>query len=316
MRYVNLGHSGLKVSTVSLGSWLTFGTAVEQAASDRIVAQALELGINLLDTADVYNLGAGEQALAAAIAGRRRQDLVIASKCYFPMSGDVNDRGLSRKHIFESVELSLRRLQTDYLDLYQCHRPDPETPLRETAMAMDDLVRQGKILYWGVSMWPADRIAEVVRLAEDRGWHAPISNQPRYNLFDREIEAEVIPACTRVGVGQIVFSPLAQGVLSGKYRPGVGAVPGTRAGDHRVNQFIGQYLSARHLEQAARLAQLAQRFGHPAATVALAWCLRQANVNSVIIGATSEAQLSENAAAADLDLPAEICAELEELFPA
>ncbi|MCA8958826.1 MAG: aldo/keto reductase, partial [Planctomycetes bacterium] len=188
MLYRTLGDSGLRVSTVSLGSWLTIGNVVGQDATDALVGRALDLGINLLDTADVYNRGEGERALAGALRGRRRQNLVLASKCYFPMSDDVNDRGLSRKHIHESVDQSLARLGTDYLDLYQCHRPDPDVPLRETVMAMDDLIRRGKVLYWGVSEWPADRIVEAVQLARANGWHAPISNQPKYNLFDRGIE--------------------------------------------------------------------------------------------------------------------------------
>ena len=181
MQYANLGRSGLKVSRVSFGCWLTVGNVLDQATSDDLVRRAVDLGINLLDTADVYNMGEGEIALGRAIEGLKRESLVIASKCFFPMSDEVNDRGLSRKHIVESVHASLRRLGTDYLDLYQCHRPDPETPVEETAMAMNDLIRQGKVLYWGVSYWPARLIVQAVQFCRSHGFHAPISNQPPYN---------------------------------------------------------------------------------------------------------------------------------------
>ena len=316
MKYVNLGRSGLKISRVSLGSWLTFGNSVEQRMVDEVVGRAVDLGVNLLDTADVYNRGEGEKSLAKAIKGCRRTHLVLASKCFFPMSDDVNDRGLSRKHVFESLHASLSRLETDYLDLYQCHRPDPETPLGETVMAMDDLIRQGKILYWGVSEWPAERIVEAVELAESGGMHAPVSNQPKYNLLEREIEKDVIPASERVGVGQIVFSPLAQGVLAGKYRAGEAPAADTRAANPRINQFMGRYLTDDRLSQVARLLELCARYDVPPTQVALAWCLRIDNVNSVIVGANQVSQIEENAAAADSNLPPDLESALEKLFPA
>jgi aryl-alcohol dehydrogenase-like predicted oxidoreductase len=314
MDYRHLGSSGLRVSAVSLGSWLTYGNTVDQATTDRIVGKALERGVNLLDTADVYGRGEGERALAKAIAGRRREHLVLASKCFFPMSDDVNDCGLSRKHVVESLHQSLVRLGTDYLDLYQCHRPDPGTPVEETAAAMDDLIRQGKVLYWGVSMWPAELIARTVELCRSGGLHAPISNQPVYNLFEREIETEVIPTSESLGVGQIVFSPLAQGVLTGKYRPGGEPERGTRAADRRINQFIGRYLTIECLEQVAALTGLAREAGLSPAVLALAWCLRQPSVASVIVGATSVAQLEQNLAAAEVKLAPDILARLDQLF--
>ncbi len=316
MQYSNLGRSGLKVSRVSLGSWLTLGMAVDDKQSQEIVHGALDLGINLLDTADVYNRGEGELALGRAIAGLRRQDLVLASKCFFPMSDDVNDRGLSRKHIHQSIEQSLLRLGTDYLDLCQCHRPDPETPVEETVLAMHDLITQGKLLYWGVSMWPAQLITEAVAFCRQHALHAPISNQPKYNLFDREIEAEVIPVCQRLGLGQIVFSPLAQGVLTGKYQPGVEPAADTRGGNARVNQFIQRYLTERHLQQAQGLVALAERQGVSAAALALAFCLQQENVSSVIVGASSRQQLQTNVQAVELALSPQCMLELEDLFPA
>lgn len=314
MEYRRLGSCGLKISVVSLGSWLTYGNTVDQATTDAIVGKALDQGINLLDTADVYGRGEGERALGKAISGRRRQHLVLASKCFFPMSDDVNDQGLSRKHVVESLDQSLERLGTDYLDLYQCHRPDPETPVAETAAAMDDLIRQGKVLYWGVSMWPAERIVRTVTLCREAGLHAPISNQPLLNLFDREIEADVIPSCGELGVGQIVFSPLAQGVLTGKYRAGGEPARGSRAADTRVNHFIGRYLTPERLEQVAALSVLAREAGLAPAVLALAWCLQQPLVSSVIVGATSVAQLEQNLAAAEAKPAPELLARLDELF--
>ena len=317
MQHRKLGRSGLQVSAVSLGSWLTIGNTVDQEAATRLVRRAHELGVNLFDTADVYARGEAEVVLGQAIAGMRREHLVLASKCFFPMSDDVNDRGLSRKHVLESAHSSLRRLRTEYLDLFQCHRNDPETPVEETVMAMDDLIRQGKLLYWGVSCWPAWRIAEAVRFARSNGLHAPISHQPLYNLFDRAIEEEVLPACEALGLSQIVYSPLAQGVLTGKYRAGAdGPDANTRAGNPRINQFIGRYLTAERLQQVEGLVALAARRDVRPGQLALAWCLHRSQVASVIVGATSEAQLEENVKAADLRLPPELVAELEDLFPA
>lgn len=314
MQYGNLGRSGLVVSRISLGSWLTMGNAIEQATSDALIRRAVELGINLLDTADVYNIGEGEKALGAAISGLRREDLVIASKCFFPMSDGVNDRGLSRKHIHESVRGSLARLGLDYLDLYQCHRHDPQTPVEETAMAMDDLIRRGLVLYWGVSYWPARLIVQAVQFCRDHCLHAPISNQPPYNLLSRDLEAEVMAASAQVGVSQIVFSPLAQGVLSGKY--GDGQRPAdARASDGRANRFIGRYLRADCIERTQQLVALAERIGESPSKVALAWCLRRPEVASVIVGARTLAQLEENVAAVDLTLSDEITSELDRIFP-
>lgn len=313
--YANLGRSGLKVSRVSLGSWLTIGNAVDEAGSGELVRRAFDLGINLFDTADVYAMGEGEVALGKAIAGMRRDHLVIASKCFFAMSDHVNDRGLSRKHIVESIHGSLRRLGTDYLDLFQCHRPDPETPVEETCMAMDDLIRQGKTLYWGVSYWPARLIVQAVTFCRAHGFHPPISNQPPYNLLNRELEEEVLDAAAEVGVTQIVFSPLAQGVLSGKYRAGEAPASDTRAADERVNRFIGRYMTDDQLAKATALAELASNTGATPSQIALAWCLRRPEITSVIIGARTVAQLEENAAAAALQLSDDVLAELERIFP-
>lgn len=310
-----LGASGLKVSAIGLGSWLTVGTMVDAAAGERLVRFAFERGINLFDTADVYNRGEAERALGHALRTLPRHHLVLATKCFFPMSDDPNDRGLSRKHVQESLLGSLRRLGTDYVDLYQCHRFDPDVPLHETAMVMDDLIRRGLVLYWGTSQWPAARIAEVVALCRAEGWHRPISNQPLYNLFDRGIEAEVLPTSLELGIGQLVYSPLAQGVLTGKYAPGAALPEGSRATDDRGSGFIERYLTADHRERAARLVALAALHGLTATQVALAFCLRQRGVASVLVGARDERQFASSLAALDVVLPAPLVAELEQVFP-
>lgn len=316
MRYRPLGQSGLKVSVVGLGSWLTFGNQLGSGDSDRLVRAAVDAGVNLFDTADVYKDGEGERALGRAIRGLPRHKLVLATKCFFPMSDDPNDRGLSRKHVHESLAASLRRLGTDYVDLYQCHRFDPETPVLETAMAMDDLIRRGLALYWGTSQWPAERLAEVVELCDARGLHRPISNQPLYNLFERGIEAAVLPTSARCGLGQLVYSPLAQGVLTGKYEPGKPPPAGTRAADERANQFVGRFLTDERVRKAQRLAQLAQAHGLTATQVALAFCLRAREVSSVLVGARDEAQLAGSLAAVAVELPAPLLAALQQEFPA
>ncbi|MEC8653209.1 MAG: aldo/keto reductase family protein [Planctomycetota bacterium] len=316
VQYRYLGGSGVKVSAIGLGSWLTIGNEIDDAASEDLVAKAFERGVNLFDTADVYNQGEGERALGRSIGALPRHNLLIATKCYLPMSDDVNDRGLSRKHIHESIKQSLRRLGTDYVDLYQCHRFDPEVPLRETALAMHDLIQQGHVLYWGLSMWPAERIAEVAGLCRREGWHAPVTNQPLYNLYRRDIEASVVPTSLREGLGQLVYSPLAQGVLTGKYTPG-GALPsGSRATDESGKQFVSRYMTDEHLQKAQRLTELAARHGYDATQVALAFCLRNEGVSSVLIGAKSVAQLDHNLSALDATLSSECVAELHEIFPA
>jgi voltage-dependent potassium channel beta subunit len=313
--YRSLGRSGLRVSVVGLGSWLTIGNAVEQAAGERLVHAAFERGVNLFDTADVYNQGEGERALGQALRTLPRHRLVVATKCYFPMSEDPNDRGLSRKHVHESLHGSLRRLGLDYVDLYQCHRFDPETPLLETAMAMHDLIVRGHVLYWGTSQWPAERIAEVVALCRAEGLHAPIANQPLYNLFERGIEAAVLPTSVRHGLGQIVYSPLAQGVLTGKYRSGSPLPAGSRATDVRSQQFVQRYLTPERLAQAQQLVDLAERHGLTPMQAALAFCLRDPGVASVLVGARDERQLAASLAAADAVLAPEVVAELERIFP-
>ncbi|GAB4140122.1 MAG: aldo/keto reductase family protein [Planctomycetota bacterium] len=316
MKYRTLGASGLKIGAVSLGSWLTIGGSVDAKGSERIVRAAFDRGVNLFDTADVYRRGEAEKALGAALKGLPRHRLVLASKCYFPMSEDVNDRGLSRKHVHESVDASLRRLSVDYLDLYQCHRFDDETPLIETARAMDDLIRRGKILYWGTSQWPAERIAEVVLLCRAEHLHPPISNQPLYNLFERGIEEAVLPTCARMGISQIVYSPLAQGVLTGKYGLDGRAPKDARGADVSSNQFLGRYLTPDRLARAREFADLARAAGARPEVLALAFCLRDPRVASVIVGARTPEQLESNLAAAEYEMPPDLLSQIEEIFPA
>ena len=240
---------------------------------------------------------------------------MIATKAFFPMSQRPNDRGLSRKHLFESVEASLRRLGTDYVDLHQCHRPDPSTPIEETVCAYEDLVRQGKVLYWGVSEWSGAQIHDACRVAGERLAYRPISNQPQYSLLRRKIESEVLPACEREGLSQIVFSPLAQGVLSGKYSGG--AKPsGSRATDTQRNQFMRAYLEPETLARVDRLQPIANELGISLAQLALAWCLRKRSLASVIVGATRASQLEENVKASGIELPAELLARIDAIAPA
>ena len=314
MRYRSLGRSGLKVSEIALGSWLTLGSSVDRAATRAIAQRAFELGVNLFDTADVYAEGQAEQALGFALGELPRHHLVLASKAFFPMSDDPNDRGLSRKHLFESVEGSLRRLGTDYLDLHQCHRADPETPLEETVTAYQDLVRQGKLLYWGVSEWPAGEITRACHIADARCGPRPISSQPEYSILQREIERDELPACEREGIGQIVWSPLAQGVLTGKYAGGRRPA-GTRGADPQRRVYMADYLGPDLLERVAKLAPLAADLGLSPAQLALAWCLRQASVASAIVGVTRIEQLEDDVGASGVALPAAALARIDELFP-
>lgn len=310
MNYANLGRSGLKVSRIGLGSWMTYGTCVDRETTAACVRGAFEAGVQFFDTADIYAFGAAESVLGDVLQEYRREDLVLATKAYWPMSENVNDRGLSRKHLFESIHASLQRLRTDYVDLYQCHRHDPETPVEEVVRAMDDLVRQGKVLYWGVSCWTAEQIVDAVRTARLLGAHPPISNQPPYNMLERSIESEVLPACEREGLSQVVFSPLAQGLLTGKY---TSARPpsGTRAADERLGRFLRPLLVDENLRKVAALQGLARELDRPLSHLALAWCLRQPNVASVIIGATRPEQVHENVAAVTLHLQDDVLQRIE-----
>jgi aryl-alcohol dehydrogenase-like predicted oxidoreductase len=314
VQYRQLGYSGLRVSEIALGSWLTLGSSVQASESRALVQRAFELGVNLFDTADVYSEGACEEALGKALRDLPRDAVVIATKAYFPTGPDPNARGLSRKHLIASVEASLRRLGTDYLDLHQCHRFDPETPLEETIATYADLVRSGKLRYWGVSLWSPRQLLRARWIARRLRAPAPISNQPEYSLLAREPERRLFRASRWLGVSQIAWSPLAQGVLTGKYR--AGALPeGTRAADALRSNFMARYLAPETLARASALAELAAERGLSAAQLALAWCLREPNVASVVVGATRISQIEDNAAASGLALDAELLARLDRLFP-
>ncbi|MHB8509329.1 MAG: aldo/keto reductase family protein [Candidatus Dormibacteria bacterium] len=312
MDYRKLGRSGLTISSIGLGSWLTYGNAVDRDRGIACVRRAWDSGINFFDTADIYNRGAAETELGLALEGIERSQYVLATKVFWPMSDNVNDRGLSRKHIFESMEKSLKRLRTDYVDLYQCHRYDEETPLEETLRALDDLVTQGKALYVGISEWTADQVGAALEVQEARGFRRLISSQPQYSMLWRSIEKDIIPLCEKEGIGQVVWSPLAQGVLSGKYLPGQPPPPDTRATHERTAGMISGWLNDQVLEAVQRLKPIAEGLGVTTAQLALAWVLRQQNVTSAITGASRPDQVDENVKATEVHLDAATLAAIDE----
>ena len=313
MKVRNLGHSGLRVSVVGLGSWLTYGGAVEEARAAACLRRAYESGINFFDTANVYARGRAEEVVGRAIAPLRRESLVLATKVYFPMADGPNERGLSRKHVTEQCHASLRRLGVDYVDLYQCHRYDRETPLEETCAVMCDLIRAGKVLYWGVSEWNADQIAAAVMLCRVRGWPEPVSNQPQYSALWRRIERSVLPATARYGLGNVVWSPLAMGILTGKYTDATKPPGGSRAAGSSAD-MMERYFSQPVLDAVASLAPLAREAGAPLSALALAWCLRRPEISSVIVGATVPEQIDENVAAADLAVDPAVFARMDAIL--
>lgn len=318
MEYRKLGKWGMRVSEISLGSWLTYGHAVDEKATAEQVHYAFEKGINFFDTANVYAHGEAEVTIGKALKSFRRDECVIATKVFFPVGNGPNDRGLSRKHIFEQCHRSLQRLGTDYIDLYQCHRADPDVPMYELVRAMDDLIRNGKILYWGVSEWNADQIQDAVETALACNAMPPASNQPQYNMLSRRIESTVVPTSTRLGLGQVCFSPLAQGVLTGKYKPGEAVPSDSRAADERQNAFLvgRQTMTKDALETVHRLVGVATELGITMSQLALAWCLRLPNVSSVITGATRTQQIDENVKASGMKLPPEILSRIDDLLEA
>jgi len=310
MQYRRVGATGLEVSAVSLGGWRTFGGSIEQEATQGVIRAALDGGVNFIDLADVYARGAAEEAAGKVLAGLPRHELVISSKCFWPMSEAPNDRGLSRKHILESCDRSLARLGMDYLDLYFCHREDPTVPLVETVRAMDHLVNQGKVLYWGTSCWSAERLRETHRLCAEHGWHAPIVEQPQYSLLVRDVEEAVEPAVAETGMGLVVWSPLAGGALTGKYDAGI--PEGSRGAS---TQWLDGYLTDEGLERLRAFSGLAAEAGCRPSQLALAWLLRCGTVSSVITGATRADQVEENLAAAELEVDDALAARLDTLFP-
>lgn len=314
MNYRRLGDAGVRLSEIGLGGWLTFGNAVDLQQTMAVMNQAFEVGINFFDTADVYARGNAEEAWGEALKGRQRSSYVLATKVFFPTGEGPNDRGLSRKHIFESCHASLRRLRTDYLDLYQCHRFDDQTWLEETVRAMDDLIHQGKALYWGFSEWPADQIEKCLQIC-GKGYYAPKGSQPQYSLIHRNIEKDVMPLCHRAGIGQVVWSPLAQGILTGKYKPGQPPPPDSRAQDQRQNQFITRLVQdSQLLQRVQRLVPIAREKNCSLAQLCLVWVLRRPEVTSCIVGATKPNQVEENARASAITLDAEMARRMEEVF--
>ncbi|HEY0314451.1 MAG TPA: aldo/keto reductase family protein [Allosphingosinicella sp.] len=311
MRRRQLGSSDLQVSEISLGSWLTFGVGVEADRARAVVDKAFELEINFIDTANVYGRGAAETFLGEALKGRPRDSYVLATKLYFPMS--ATDRGLSAAQVEKQLDASLQRLGTDYVDLYQCHRYDAETPLEETMAALTRAVSSGKVRYIGFSEWPAEKIRAAVEMA---GVEKFVSSQPQYSLLWREPEGEVIPLCAANGISQIVWSPLAQGVLTGKYAPGTTPPQGTRATSDEMGGFMDRLMQDEVLEAVQRLKPLAAEAGLSLAQFALAWVLRDPNVASAIVGASRPEQLAENAAASGAQVDLGLFAEAERIAAA
>ncbi|KOX01620.1 aldo/keto reductase family protein [Streptomyces sp. MC1] len=314
MEYRHLGRSGLVISEIAYGNWLTHGSQVEADAATACVHAALEVGITTFDTADVYAATRAESVLGEALKGERREGLEIFTKAYWPTGPGRNDRGLSRKHLMESIEGSLRRLQTDYVDLYQAHRYDVATPLEETMEAFADIVHSGKAHYIGVSEWPAEQIRRAHALA--RELRIPlVSNQPMYNALWRVIEAEVVPACEELGMGQVVYSPISQGVLTGKYQPGARPPEGSRATDDKGGaDMIARWMRDEVLEAVQQLKPLAAEAGLSLAQLAVAWVLQNPNVSAAIIGASRPEQVVENAKASGVVLEADLMARVEEVL--
>ena len=315
MEFRYLGNSGLKISEITYGNWLTHGSQVENDAATACVRAALDAGISTFDTADVYANTAAETVLGEALKGQRRESLEIFTKVYWPTGpGGKNDTGLSRKHIMESINGSLTRLQTDYVDLYQAHRYDTETPLEETMQAFADVVRQGKALYIGVSEWTADQIRAGHALAKDLGIQL-ISSQPQYSMLWRVIEGEVVPACEELGISQIVWSPIAQGVLTGKYQPGQAPPAGSRATDDKGGaDMIKRWMDDDLLTRVQQLRPLADEAGLTMAQLAVAWVLQNPNVASALVGASRPEQVEDNVAAAGKKLDADLMSAIDDVL--
>jgi voltage-dependent potassium channel beta subunit len=322
MQYRRLGSSGLKLSALSFGAWVTFGTSIGRSQARELISRAFDAGVNFFDNAEVYSNGEAERIMGDALADLRlpRDAWCVSSKVYF---GSVKDpaptqKGLSRKHVIEACEQALRRLRVDHLDLYYCHRPDPETPLEETVRAMDHLIRQGKVLYWGTSEWSAEAIRSAARIARANGLHAPTMEQPEYNLLHRDrVEKEYAPLYAEIGLGTTIWSPLASGLLTGKYDHGI-------PDDSRMRTPGYEWLARRlstpegeaQLERARRFSALAKELGEKPAQLAIAWCLRNPHVSSVILGASRPEQLRENLGALGLvdRLDADVVARIEAIF--
>ncbi|MDR0271261.1 aldo/keto reductase family protein [Paenibacillus sp.] len=311
MKYRRLGGSGLKVSEISLGSWLTYGGYVERENAVNSIKAAYDLGINFFDTANVYEKGAAEVLVGETLKAYPRESYVLATKAYWPMGDGPNDRGLSRKHIMEQAHASLKRLNHDYVDIFYCHRHDPETPLDEALRAIDDLVRQGKVLYVGVSEWQASQIAEALGVADRYLLDRIVVSQPEYNMFHRYIEKEIMPLSERSGIGQVVFCPLAQGLLTGKYTS-VSEIPQ----DSRAAklEWMRKGITEEKVNQVKQLEGIAKELGISVGNLALAWILRNNNVASALVGASRPEQIIENAKASGVELSVDVIDRIEEIL--
>lgn len=313
MEYRRLGRTGLKVSEISLGSWLTYGGYVEEKNATASIEKAYDLGINFFDTANVYMRGEAELVVGKALKQYVRDSYVLATKVFWPMGDGPNDKGLSRKHVIEQCHASLKRLGTDYVDIYYCHRFDQDTPLDETLRALDDLVRQGKVLYVGVSEWTAEQITEAVHLADKKLLDRIVVNQPQYSMLERYIEKEVLPVSEKHGIGQVVWSPLAQGILTGKYKKGTAAPEGSRASQEKYGTLFG-LLTDENLDKVELLKEVAANNEITLSQLALAWILRQSNVASALVGASRTEQLEENVKASGIKLSDETLSTIEDIL--
>lgn len=315
MEYRRLGSSGMYVSEITYGNWITHGSQVEQEAAIKCVRAALDNGITTFDTADVYAGTRAESVLGKALKGVRRESYELLTKVYWPTGPGKNDRGLSRKHIMESVHASLKRLNTDHIDLYQFHRFDFETPLEESLAAFDDLIRQGKIFYIGFSEWNSDQIKAALRIQDEHGYTRFVSSQPQYSMLWRVIESQVIPTSSSNGIGQIVWSPIAQGALTGKYLPGKKPPAGSRATDKKGGaNMISRWMRDEVLSAVQELKPVAEQNGLTLAQLAVAWVLQNPNVSSAIIGATKPAQIKENVKASGVKLDSTTMREIDRIL--
>jgi aryl-alcohol dehydrogenase-like predicted oxidoreductase len=309
MKNRQLGSSDLQVSEISLGSWLTYGGGVERDQAEACVAKAFDVGINFIDTANVYASGAAETFLGEVLSSRPRDSYILATKLFFPMSD--TDKGLSREQVFKQIDASLERLQTDYVDLYQCHRYDWDTPLEETMQALTEVVQAGKARYLGFSEWPAEKIKEALELP---GVEKFVSSQPQYSMIWRGPEREIVQLCAENGISQIVWSPLAQGVLTGKYKPGSPPPDGSRATSEQMNYFFGDRYDDTLLERVQQLQPIADELGITLAQLALAWVLHEPNVASAIVGASRPQQVEDNAAASGIELDDDVLRRIDEVL--
>ena len=315
MEYRRLGSSGMYVSEITYGNWITHGSQVEQDAAIKCVRTALECGITTFDTADVYAGTRAETVLGKALKGVRRESYELLTKVYWPTGAGKNDRGLSRKHIMESVNASLKRLQTDHIDLYQFHRFDYETPLEESLSAFDDLIRQGKVFYIGFSEWSATEITSALKIQEKMSYNKFVSSQPQYSMLWRVIESQVVPVCKANGIGQIVWSPIAQGALSGKYLPGKKPPAGSRATDKKGGaNMISRWMRDEVLSAVQKLKPIAESVDLTLSQLAIAWVLQNPNVSSAIIGATKPVQIKENVKASGVKLSETTMREIDQLL--